>query len=577
MLPSNEPRLESASKTAVGTRRELFGVFADHDRFEALRSPDRFDEILAGDAVTVGVRDDGLGIPGRTAIHRGSDGFCVIWGEAFAGSRTDRSAEWLFELYVEDGTDAFARLNGSFVAIVEYDGRAMVVTDPIHSTECFYADADDGRVFGTDAVRVARTVGSPTIDERALCEFVHFGVVFPPSTPIAEVRRLPFDGFLTAGDAGGLDRFRYDPQVFDHASELAARLKRAIRRRSAYPGTRGFLMSAGYDSRIILSVLEDVDTCYTLGSPDTPEVRVARSIAQQYGAAHQVLPVTTDYLNTTPEIVQYTKGVRESLHIHHRGNLSQLTADTMYHGLMLDTVLRGRYLPHDHLSVGERRFPLDRFDPDPDVASYFGDKLGFFEGRDRLLVGSDALDPGGSEAFLRDTISSAYGACLDRASSVYNAMDLLALKLKPALSFRDQLADGHLESFVAMDAELLSWHLRTPPEQRNDDTYQRALERIDPDIFRHRPPDRPYRTHQLNQIEKFFREKLPGLRPFGTPWPDRDRIYAEADLDRTLFPDRPDLHSLPPRVKLRIADARTWVELVTGETARVDELIRTPG
>ena len=577
MLPSNDSRLASASQTAVRTRRELFGVFADRDRFETLRSPDRFDEILAGDAVTVGIRDVGLGIPGRTTIHRGTDGFCVIWGEAFAESGSDRPAEWLFERYVEDGSDAFAHLNGSFIAIVEYDGRAMVVTDPIQSTECFYAEVSGGRVFGTDAARVARTVGSPTIDERALCEFVHFGVVFPPSTPIAEVRRLPFDGYLTADDAGGLDRFRYDPEVFDHASELANRLERAIRRRSAYPGTTGFLMSAGYDSRIILSVLGGVDTCYTLGSPETPEVRVARSIAHQYDAAHQVLPVTSDYLNTSPEIIKYTQGIRESLHIHHRGNLSQLTADTMYHGLMLDTVLRGRYLPHDYLSVGDRRFPLERFDPDPDVASYFSDKLGFFDGGDRVLVDSDAFDSEAPEPFLRDTIANAYGSCLDRATSVYNAMDLLALKLKPALSFRDQLADGYLESFVAMDAELLSWHLRTPPEQRNDETYQRALERIDPAIFQHRPPDRPYRTYRLNQIEKFFREKLPGLQPFGTPWPDRDRIYAEADLDRKLFSDRPDLHPLPPRVKLRIADARTWVALVTGETAPVDELIRTPG
>ncbi|MFC7008857.1 adenine nucleotide alpha hydrolase family protein [Halalkalicoccus salilacus] len=105
------------------------------------------------------------------------------------------------------------------------------------------------------------------------------------------------------------------------------------------------MMSAGFDSRLLLAGLSDVDVCYTLGTPSTPEVEIARKLAAQYGAHHHLLHVNDDYLLAAPDIVRYTQGVRESVHIHHRGNANEITTDTIYHGLLLDTLLRGHYLP----------------------------------------------------------------------------------------------------------------------------------------------------------------------------------------------------------------------------------------
>lgn len=546
-------------------RRELFGVFGDREQFVQLRSPNAFDRVLSGESVTVGIRDPSLREPDRTGTYRGDEGLCIVWGEAFPTRTTDEpTAKWLFDRYAEDGVDAFERLNGSYVAVIEHAGDAVVVTDPLHSWECFFADGEPTRRFGTDAGTLARTLPSPTLDYRGLCEFLHFGLTFGATTAIEEIDRLAFDSALTADSVDALSRFVYDPSVFDYAEELAIRLERAIERRGRYPGRKGMLMSAGYDSRLLLATLPEVDVCYTLGTMRTPEVQVARKVASQYGARHHTLLVNENYLSVDPAVVQCTNGLRESIHVHHRGNTNEIDCRTVYHGLFLDTLLRGRFVPHDtvHLDFIDRDFPLPRLDPDPDVATFFANKLGFYADSDRLLADCPEIDAETPTEFLQDTIERHYRRGFDRAESRYNAMALLGVKCKSALPFRTHLADRFIESFVASDIGLIDWHLRTPPAHRNDSTYQEALRLIDPDIFKHRPPDRPHRSYQLNQMEKYLRKKLPGVDPFGTPWPDRDRIYDENDLDQRLFSDRPDLHGLPPRIKLRINDARTWLDQI---------------
>lgn len=561
-------------------RTELFGVFGDREQFARFRSPTEFDRLVSGESITVGICDPSLGIPDRSVVHQSTDGWCVVWGEAFPPRGTQASAAaWLFDRYAETNIDAFDRLNGSYIAVIEHEGEPIVVNDPIHSWECFYADTETGRCFGTDTAALTRTVASPTLDCRGLCEFVHFGLTFGETTAIEEVRRLPFDSYLTADSTEALSRFVYDPAAFDYAEELAARLERAIERRTSYPGTKAMLMSAGFDSRVLLAGLSDIDVCYTLGTPQTPEVKVARKVASQYGARHQTLLVDDDYLAASPEIIQYTNGIRESVHIHHRGHTNEITADTIYHGLFLDTLLRGRFVPHDtiHLDVIDRDFPLPRLDPDPNAVRHFADKFGFYADSARTLIDCPEIDAETPEEFLENTIERHYERGFDRADSRYNAMALLGMKCKSALPFRNHLADQFLESFVAADVELVDWHLTTPPEHRNDRTYQKALQMIDSDLFRYRPPDRPHRSYQLNQMEKYLRKKLPGISPFGTPWPDRDRIYDENDLDQHLFADQPDIHPLPPRIKLRINDVRTWLEHAAGGSiGEPNDLVR-PG
>mgnify|MGYP000645748952 CR=1 FL=1 len=535
--------------------KELFGVFGDENDFRRFRTGDEYDAVLAGDRLTVGVRDPHLGVRGRSDAYEDGEGYCVVWGEAFCPTGGDAVAAWLADAYDRRGTDALADLNGSYLVALERNGRALVATDPVRSWECFYTDAPGVRVFGSDAASVGRTVDAPRISPRALREFLHLSVVFGQRTLLESVSRVPFDSVLRAGDTAPLDRFVYEPAEFDYAEELARRLRRAIERRSDYPGDTGLLLSAGYDSRVLLAELPSVSECYTVGGEDDQEVDAARRVAEQYGASHTALSPTHDYLAVDEGKSRYGQGIKESLHVHHADQTDAIATETVYHGLLWDTLFRGHFLEPSTLRVGGLDVPLGGLEADPDPVAALLDRIGYNERGSRRLREFTGIGPADPSAFARRAVADALAGVRDRADDVQNVVDACGITNQPTLPFRAHLADNFLESFVAVDADLLEWHLRTPPEHRNRETFREAIETLDPAIDRHNPPDRPHDAPILNHVESFLRRRLPFLSPLGSAWPDRDAVYERYDVAVRL-PFRPQT-DLSVRHALRLNDALT--------------------
>lgn len=555
---------------ALSMNRELFGVFGDRETLEGFRDPEVFDHVVDGPGAAVGLRNPRLDVRGRGSTYTDDRGGAVVFGEMVPPGGVEHAARWLFERYEREGTDALSALNGSYLAVLDVDGEVRVVTDPLRSWECYYLDLDEVRVFGSDVAQLCGLLDDVRVDREAVLELLHLGTVLGERTVFEEIRRVPADGVLSRSAVEALDRFVYAPETFDYVGALADRLTRAIGRRSHYPGTTGVLLSGGRDSRVFLAELPSVDGAYTIGGSDSREVRVARRVATQYGAGHTVLEPGREYLYPSAGKLRYSQGIKETLHIHHAGYDDRLDADVMYHGLLFDTLFKGYFLEWDGVTVFGSKLPSNTLVDDPDPVDSLLDTLGFLpEGSRRLAgavsglfadVGLDidlALDS--PRAFLHERLEAELADCRRLADSPHNLMDLLMIRNQPALPFRTHLADNYLEAFVSMDAELLDWHLRTPPEHRNETTFRRALSRIDPEIHRHRPPSRPHASDYLNQAERFLRRKLPVLEEFQPAWPDRQEVYERYALEEELFPDHRAVHDLPARQQLRVNDLRWWL------------------
>lgn len=540
--------------------RELFGVFGSIETFDRFRSSDEFDEVLSGPSVTVGIRDSDLGAPGWSARYTDDGGICVVWGEVYVPGDASNAARWLLERYEANGREALSALNGSYVAVVDAPraGEAFVATDVVRSRECFYTDEPGVRVFGTDAAEVGRTIADPTLHRDGILEFLHLGVTLGEKTAVAELHRLPIDSLLTASSVESLERFVYRPQEFDYVAELADRLERALRRRSVLPGRKGVLLSAGYDSRIILSRVPDIEHSYTVGSPDADEVRVAKRLAEQYDASHTAFRPDERYLRADESKIRYGQGIKESLHIHHAGYTDEIEVDTMYHGLLCDTFFRGHFTAKETVDVLGKRVPIDRLDPDPDPVEVLLEKFGYSREASLELAERTSFDVD-PESFVRDAIAAEFDSRASRAQSVQNKLSCVGIANQPSVPFHNHLSDQFLTAFLATDRELVDWHLRTPPAHRTTETFLQACERLDDDILRHRPPDRPYDTTLFNEIERFVRRKTPLLSSFQPPWPDRETLFERHDFDRQLLSDAEHVHALPARHKLRLIDLREWL------------------
>ncbi|MFC6962219.1 hypothetical protein [Halocatena marina] len=562
MIQSNNQRGEV--RVGPTMNRQLFGVFGDRAEFSRLSAIEQFDHVIEGDSATVGIRDVGYGLPGRTTVYESDDGICLIWGEIIQET-PQPPAKRLLERYAETGKSAFDELNGSYLAFVEHKNDALLITDPIRSWEAFYTDAPGVRAFGTDAAKVARTIPDPQLDDRTVAEIIHFGTSFSDSTVVTDLKRIPFDGYLTPDSVGELRRFVYRPKEFDYVGELAARLQRAIERRVPLPGQKGLLLGPGCDSRIVLSQHPELDAAYTVGSSST-----ACTLAGRHGVEYAALPISERSLDIRPEVIQYTQGIRESVHIHHRGNTDAIDADTIYHGTLFDTLLRGQFLPAHEVELFGRTVTFDGLDPNPDITQHVKSRFGC-AGAESIVSDDRFPDTDNEGRRPKDLVEPSFESCWDRTDSVYNAIDLFSIKQTPTLAFRTHLADHFLESFIAADRDLIEWHLTTPPEYRTERTFRAALERLDATVL---GPTSPVRIRsQHHPIEGFLERIVPDRAPFGngsssTSNPsavDLDTIYETDSLDQKLFPGYDEIHSLPARVKLRMNDLITWIEYATGE------------
>lgn len=568
--------LRAQDESVASSRRmnkELFGLFGNRSEFERHRSTEDFDEVLTGETVTVGVRDPGLGVPSRSASYSDDRGLCLLWGEIYPHTRktnatttVDNLAQWLFDRYVERGLDALSDVNGSYLVVLEHEGRALVSTDPIRSWECFYTDIEGQRLFSTDLSVLANRMDPLEYRRSSLLEYIHLGTVLGERTLVAGIDRVPFDGYLTTDSVESLARFVYDPKPFDYVGELTKRLLRAVERRSKLPGPKGVLLSGGHDSRIFLSEIPDIDQGYTIGNSNSREVEVARKLAAQYGVAHTVLTPDKRYLMPSDEKSRYSQGIKEALHIHHAGFDDAFEMQTVYHGTLFDTLLKGYFLERDGLELFGMTLPSTELAPDPDPIDSLLDTLGYFPEDSRAVeeatagLFEDDLSLDSPHQFLREQFEAELTTCWERTDSVHNAMALLVVKNQPVLPTHAQLADNYFEAFVAVDSELLEWHLMTPPEHRRYETFRKAVERIDDDILKHPPQSQPLSSVRLNQIQRFLRRKLPFLEAFEPAWPARDEVYDRYAMDEELFPDEYAVRQLPARLKLRVHDARWWME-----------------
>lgn len=555
--------------------KELFGLFGNRSEFESRRSTEHFDEVLSGEAVTVGVRDPGLGVSGRSSSYSDDRGLCLVWGESYPDTRgtdttpaaTDNNlAQWLLDQYADRGLDALSDVNGSYLVVLEHDGEALVSTDPIRSWECFYTDVDGQRLFSTELSVLTDRVRPLEYQRSSLLEYIHLGTVLGERTLIEGIDRVPFDSYLTDDSVASLSRFVYDPKPFDYVGELTKRLLRAVDRRSDLPGPKGLLLSGGHDSRIFLSEIPDIDQCYTIGNSNSREVEVARKLATQYDVNHTVLTPDKRYLMPTDSKSRYSQGIKEALHIHQAGFDDAFEMKTVYHGTLFDTLLKGYFLERDGLELFGTKLPSKKLVSDPNPIESLLDTLGYFPNESPAVEEAVAglfdvdLSLDSPYQFLYEQLESELATCWERTDSVHNAMDLLVIKNQPVLPTHTQLADNYFEAFVAADSELLEWHLMTPPAYRRYETFRKAVERIDADILKHPPQSQPLSSVRLNQIQRFLRRKLPFLEPFEPAWPDRDEVYDRYEMDEELFPSQYAVRQLPARLKLRVHDARWWMK-----------------
>jgi asparagine synthase (glutamine-hydrolysing) len=243
-----------------------------------------------------------------------------IDGESFA---SECDTEVLLRLFVTRGPRMLDDLNGIFAFAVwdDVEKRLFLARDRLGVKPLYYTNVSGCFAFASELKALLPLIGTPSIDETALADYLTFLWVPDPKTAFREVRKLP-PGHFAWFDSDGLRAEEYWDLRFspEHRSEdewgvlVANAVTESAQRQMVSDVPLGSFLSGGVDSSAIVAAMSqtgDPVSTYTIGFskadleheivPD--DLRYARGVGQLFATDYHETILKPDVLELFPKAV----------------------------------------------------------------------------------------------------------------------------------------------------------------------------------------------------------------------------------------------------------------------------------
>ncbi len=228
------------------------------------------------------------------------------------------AADLLLHLFLKNGIQAFAKLNGKFLILIYREGEFIAVRDRYgEGPMLYYTDEYFCNLFD-HIFDFKDFVAKP--NRTAIASYLMYSYVPSPLSSLNGLNKLEGGAVLIKNESGiKLDTlFSYEDFVTDRTTmdetealeEYERLFKLSILRRIKGHDTVGALLSGGYDSGGNISVLPEVFSgkikSYSIGFKDNPfsELPYARMMAEQFGAEHNEYLMDGSELEGLPFLVK---------------------------------------------------------------------------------------------------------------------------------------------------------------------------------------------------------------------------------------------------------------------------------
>ena len=241
-------------------------------------------------------------------------------GERF---RTECDTEVLLRMFAVHGPPMLERLNGIFAFAIwdDHEKRLFLARDRLGVKPLYHASVDGLFAFASELRALLPLVGTPSLEETALADYLTFLWVPDPKTAFREIRKLP-PGHYAWVDRGdiAIEQYwdlRFTPEELpeeEWQGLVAESVTRCVHRQMVSDVPLGSFLSGGVDSSAIVAAMagtgEPVRT-YAIGFdpedlrheivPD--DVRHARSVARLFRTDHSETILDPDVLELLPKTV----------------------------------------------------------------------------------------------------------------------------------------------------------------------------------------------------------------------------------------------------------------------------------
>ncbi len=247
----------------------------------------------------------------RASVKRSSRVFMLSMCAAFTNIKSHRrlSQTELADAWFSDDNAVLAGLGAPFVLCGKQhpEGAFRALTDRYGLGQIFGWQGAGICAIASSALIVGRTFAlGMNLD--AVGEFAHLGHYLGADTAVKGVQKCT-SGHSLAADQGRLEtrtEFSASPQEADKSAAFCSDKGADALRESvqayvdAYPEC-DIELSGGIDSRLMLAAIpiskRRNHTAVTIGSTDSPDVKIARQIAELSGMRHRVVDINAKLIN----------------------------------------------------------------------------------------------------------------------------------------------------------------------------------------------------------------------------------------------------------------------------------------
>ena len=298
--------------------------------------------------------------PARQPVR---DGDLVLWID---GEILDEGGPAvIFDGYRRDPGFSFLRNVGGFFVAVLYDaaaGKLHLISDRQGFRHLFWTRHGDSLWWGTELKALFELEGySPRIDADAVSRYAADGFFPGERSWFSGVELVPGGTVLSWNLASGdMQRRQYwnwseigavdIPRDRRELIEEWGRLFTASVARCCRDGRVGALLSGGLDSRAIVAAIPaTVDPLHvvTFGRPDSPDVRIAATVAAKRGAIHHIQEMSEhNWLPPRFRGIWWSDGQLNLIDLHGVAGYEERRAwfDINLSGFLGDVTMGGSYL-----------------------------------------------------------------------------------------------------------------------------------------------------------------------------------------------------------------------------------------
>lgn len=297
--------------------------------------------------------------------------------------------EYAKQLYERHGLDFVNGLNGEYF-LIHYDKKSTLsfITNRLGTRPVYHHQSEEGLVFSSSIQALPQHPDvSATFDIDYLTEYLSLRRSFGIRTPLQDVE-LFYPGAITEYDFETNDLSqetywvpRYQPQERPYREskrEYAQIFRHAVRERAADADT-GLLLSAGNDSRAILSVMESPPQAFHLTNwEESPETRIAKRVASAAGAPLRLLRRDEEYLargvERNPRLSNFISWFNQA-HLYGYDDVLRNSTDVLFTGQYGEFYV-GDILPTYSLTMpANESLPLPFYQPADSIDEYIDTHL----------------------------------------------------------------------------------------------------------------------------------------------------------------------------------------------------------